>query len=171
MKNLQKIIENIIFSSRWFLTPFYLGLIIVLFLYEWTYLKEVLNLILEIHKLNKNDMMLIILEIVDMVMIANLVKMIITGSYNSFVSKEHGFKNEKATSGILKVKMGTSLIGVSSIHLLKSFIKIESVSMEDLKKMVIIHGSFLIGAVLLMLIEYIHIKGERLEYGIEKATH
>ena len=58
---------------------------------------------------------MVTLEDVDIVMIANLVKMIITGSYNSFVSKKHDDENEKVSSGMLKVKMSTSIMGVSAI--------------------------------------------------------
>ena len=161
---LKDLIEYIIFGSRWFLIPFYLGLIVVMAIYTFVYLKEVMLLVTEINHLTKESAMLIILEIVDIVMIANLVKMIITGSYNSFVDKHHGNEGEKVSSGMLKVKMSTSLIGVSSIHLLQTFINAENTKLEDLTKQIIIHVSFLIGALILAIIDFLHVKSESYEH-------
>lgn len=171
MKNLQKFIENIIFNARWVLIPFYLGLIIVLFIYTYIYGKEVFHLITEINKLDKDKIMLIILEIVDIVMIANLVKMIITGSYNSFVSKNHDYKNENVSSGMLKVKMSTSIAGVSSIHLLRSFIDAKNIEWSEINKQMAIHGIILVGSLILAYIDFLHIQGERIEHSYEKAIH
>ena len=104
--------------------------------------------------------MLMILEIVDIVMIANLVKMIITGSYTSFVDKTHGNVCESSSSGMLKVKMGTSLIGVSSIHLLQTFINASGTDWEDIKKQLLIHSIFIVGALVLSVIDYLHMKSD-----------
>ena len=113
MKHINLVIEKIIFSSKWLLIPFYLKLF-------WTLIKLLIHFFNEGHLSNED--LLSTLEDVDIVMIANLVKMIITGSYNSFVSKSHCDDSEKISSGGLKVKMTTSIVGVSSIHLLQTFI-------------------------------------------------
>lgn len=157
---MKKFIEKVIFGSKWLLIPFYLGLIVVMFIYTFIYSKEIAHLVVEINQLDKESVMLIILEIVDIVMIANLVKMIITGSYNSFVDKNHGDDSEKISSGMLKVKMSTSLIGVSSIHLLQTFINAEKVDPANLYKQLAIHGAFLIGALILSIIDFLHAKSE-----------
>lgn len=154
--------EKVIFNVKWVLNLFYMGLIVVLLLYSVAYTKHVVHLLAHADILTTDSMMLIVLETVDIVMIANLVKMIITGSYNSFVSKNHGHANENISSGILKVKMSTSIIGVSSIHLLQTFVS-PGVAWNDMLKQVIIHVTFLVGALLLAAIEYIHLKGEALE--------
>jgi len=164
-------VEEILFNTKWILNIFYFGLISVLLVYTYTYAKEVLHLIREAGVLTADSMMLKILEVVDIVMVANLVKMIITGSYNSFVSKEHGRKNENVSSGILKVKMSTSIAGVSSIHLLRSFIDSKNVAWPEVNKQLAIHGIILIGALTLALIEYIHVKSQSLETENEKAAH
>jgi uncharacterized protein (TIGR00645 family) len=101
------------------------------------------------------------LEAVDIVMIANLVKMIITGSYNSFVDKSHGIDGEQVSSGLLKVKMSTSIIGVSSIHLLQTFINSENILNETIYKQLIVHGAFIVGALVLSYIDYLHCKSEK----------
>ena len=157
---MKKFIENLIFGSRWLLIPFYLGLIVVMTIYTFVYVKEIFHLVAEIGDITKENVMLMILELVDIVMIANLVKMIITGSYNSFVDKSHGITGENISSGMLKVKMSTSLIGVSSIHLLQTFINASAISWDELNKQMLIHGSFLVGSLILAIIDYLHEKSE-----------
>jgi uncharacterized protein (TIGR00645 family) len=129
-------------------------------IYTFGYIGEVIHLIMNFRDLTREDLMLIILELVDVVMILNLVKMIITGSYNSFVDKSHGFTGENISSGMLKVKMSTSLIGVSSIHLLQTFINASAISWDELNKQMLIHGSFLVGSLILAIIDYLHEKAE-----------
>jgi len=179
-KLLKRSIESLMFSSKWLLTPFYLGLIIALGFYTIYFFFELKHLIhvsmglfsAEEHGASEvsNAILLGVLELVDITMIANLIKMIITGSYHSFVSKQHGEDSEKVSSGLLKVKMATSLVGVSSIHLLKSFINASNMSMDDLTKQLIIHGSFLVGALMLAWIDYLHVKSEKIEHEIEKEN-
>ena len=135
---IKKLVESLIFGSRWLLIPFYLGLIVVMTIYTFVYVKEIVHLVSEVDHITKENVMLMILELVDIVMIANLVKMIITGSYNSFVDKSHGFTGENISSGMLKVKMSTSLIGVSSIHLLQTFINASAVTWDELNKQMLI---------------------------------
>jgi uncharacterized protein (TIGR00645 family) len=129
-------------------------------IYATKYFEEIIHLVRESKSLNGESVMMIILELVDIVMIANLIKMIITGSYTSFITKDHDEKSEKASSGMLKVKMSTSLIGVSSIHLLQTFINAENMSWDVIHKQLLIHASFIVGSVLLMVIEYLHVKSE-----------
>lgn len=163
---MKKLIEKIIFSSRWMLIPFYLGLFIAMLVYTYIYVKEIYYLIDDAKQMTKDIILLTTLELVDIVMIANLVKMIITGSYNSFVDKSHGFEGENISSGMLKVKMATSLIGVSSIHLLQTFINSktftgeQNVDWQNIQKQLLIHGTFLIGALILAVIDYLHCKSE-----------
>ncbi len=156
-------IETLIFGSKWMLIPFYIGLIFAQFIYLYWYGKDIVGLFSEAGVMTKQEGMLIILELVDIVMIANLIKMIIAGSYHSFISKEHNETNEKSSSGLLKVKMATSLIGVSSIHLLQSFINAKQLDWDTIHKQILIHGMFLVGAIALAIIEFLHVKGEVLE--------
>lgn len=158
-----KILEKAVFESRWLLLLFYFGLIIALTIYAYVFAKYTVHVISEIGHLTPETAMLGVLELVDMAMVANLIKMIITGSYNSFISKGHGYANENVSSGMLKIKMSTSLIGVTSIHLLQTFLE-KGVPYNDpvFIRQLIIHGMFLIGAVVLAFIEYLHEKGEAL---------
>jgi uncharacterized protein (TIGR00645 family) len=162
--NFKKTIERILFGSRWLLTLFYAGLILALLCYGFIYAKETWHMVHEANQLTAEAMMVVLLELVDMVMIANLVKMIITGSYHAFISKEHDYPEEKASSGLLKVKLSTSLIGVTAIHLLQTFVSmaVKPVSWDELLKQITIHSTFLIGALILAVIEYLHEKGQSL---------
>lgn len=168
--SLVKFLENIIFNVRWVLIPFYFGLIAVLVMYSLSYMQEIFHMITT-NAITPDKMMLTILEFVDMVMVANLVKMIITGSYNSFVSKGHGYVNENISSGMLKVKMSTSIIGVSSIHLLQSFVNAHAVGWDEIYKQLMIHTSFIVGAIAMIVIEYYHVKTEEIEHRLHKPNH
>ena len=156
---MKKFVETMLFGSRWVLVLFYTGLIVGLAVYSGIYIKEIYHLILSAKTLDKESVMLALLELVDMVMIANLIKMIITGSYHSFIDKTHGYDNENVSSGMLKIKMSTSLIGVSSIHLLQTFINVQNTPWDDIYKGLAIHITFLVGALILADIEYLHEKG------------
>lgn len=162
----EKIIEKGIFGSRWLLIPFYYGLTIVMIIYTFVYIKEIIHLVAHINEITTSDAMMTVLEIIDIVMIANLVKMIITGSYHSFVCKDHGYENEKASSWMLKIKIATSIVVVSSIHLLQTFIHLDkqSVGWDIIQKQMAIHGIFIAGALALGIIEYLH---EKIQYNKE----
>lgn len=164
--SVKRVIENVLFGSKWMLIPFYIGLIIAQGVYFYWYTLDVVHMLSEATTINKEDGMLLVLELVDIVMIANLIKMIISGSYNSFITKDHAENSEKASSGLLKVKMATSLVGVSSIHLLQSFINADKISHETINKQMLIHGTFLAGALILAAIDYLHIKAEVLEESV-----
>lgn len=157
---MKKIIEKIIFNSKWLLLPFYLTLILALVVYTYFDLKEFIEYMIGFKSLNKETAMLTFVELIDMTMIANLGKMIITGSYNSFISKAHGYTGENVSSGMLKVKMATSLVGVTSIGILQKSIHIESVSWDLLYKLVFVHVVFLGSAIVLEVVDYMHLKSE-----------
>lgn len=161
-EKLKDFVEFIIFGSKYLLIPFYLYLF-------WTVIRLGLHFIPDGHI--GSETLISTLEAVDVVMIANLVKMIITGSYNSFVDKNHNENTEKVGSGLLKVKMSTSIVGVSSIHMLKTFIEIGSkshITWDVVWMQVVIHGAFIIGGLALAWIDLLHHKGEALEHSHNK---
>ena len=161
------IIEYTLFSSKWMLIPFYLVLIIALANFIRIDVKEVYHFLIE-ETDSKSGSTMFILELIDMAMIAALVIMIIKGGYTSFVCKNHNEEGEKTSSGVLKVKLSTAIIGVSSINLLQTFMAIsnESISKslnitwEIVEKQLAIHAFFLMGAMVLSVIEYFHVKSE-----------
>lgn len=167
--NWKKQVENVIFNVRWLLNVFYFGLIFVLVMYSWAYVKQIMDLFTHLATASTDELKLMVLDTIDIVMIANLVKMIISGSYNSFISKSHGYQNENISSGMLKIKISTSVIVVASIHLLKSFIS-DTVHWELLQKDLAIYGAFIVSALALGVLEFLHIKGEKIEHDLHKET-
>jgi uncharacterized protein (TIGR00645 family) len=120
----------LIFSSRWLQLPLYLGLIIAQGVYVILFCKELWHLIHGAFELNEQDVMLIVLGLIDVVMISNLLVMVIVGGYETFVSRlgleGHPDQPEwlnHVNASVLKVKLAMAIIGISSIHLLKTFIE------------------------------------------------
>ncbi|MCE3230475.1 MAG: rane protein [Alphaproteobacteria bacterium] len=154
----EKYLSAIIFSSRWLQSPLYFGLIIAQFIYVYLFLVELWGLAKGVKSLDENYIMLVVLDLIDVVMISNLLVMVIIGGYETFVSKIRS--NLDNTSDVpawlnqvnpntIKIKVAMSLIGISSIHLLKSFINIKHIPSDQIKWQVIIHLTFLISAVCL----------------------
>jgi uncharacterized protein (TIGR00645 family) len=133
-------------------------LILTLGVYTYFDVKSFIEYIGELHSINKEGAMLTFIELIDITMIANLGKMIITGSYNSFVSKTHGNDGENVSSGMLKVKMATSLVGITSIGILEKSVNIVNVPWDTLYKLAFVHGLFLFSALVLEIVDYLHEK-------------
>ena len=121
----------LIFSSRWLQLPLYLGLIVAQGVYVFLFVKELWHLIHETPELGEQEIMLIVLGLIDVVMISNLLMMVIVGGYETFVSRlrleGHPDQPEwlsHVNASVLKVKLAMAIIGISSIHLLKSFIEV-----------------------------------------------
>jgi uncharacterized protein (TIGR00645 family) len=119
----------LIFSSRWLQLPLYLGLIVAQGVYVVLFLQELWHLVAEATTLGEQQMMLIVLGLIDVVMISNLLMMVIVGGYETFVSRlrleNHPDQPEwlsHVNASVLKVKLAMAIIGISSIHLLKTFI-------------------------------------------------
>lgn len=151
---------NLIFLSRWLQAPLYLGLIIAQCVYVYRFMLELWHLILDVHSPAETAIMLSVLGLIDVVMIANLLIMVIIGGYETFVSRlrleGHPDQPEwlsHVNAGILKVKLATALIGISSVHLLKTFIDVDKHSQQEVFWQVMIHLTFVVSAVLLAWIE------------------
>jgi len=123
------LLPNLIFASRWLQLPLYLGLIVAQGVYVFLFLKELWHLIHDANALTEQGIMLIVLGLIDVVMISNLLVMVIVGGYETFVSRlrleGHPDQPEwlsHVNASVLKVKLAMAIIGISSIHLLKTFI-------------------------------------------------
>lgn len=154
----EKYLAGIIFSSRWLQSPLYFGLIIAQFIYVYLFLVELWELATHVKSVDENHIMLVVLDLIDVVMISNLLVMVIIGGYETFVSKIRlAAENISAipewlnevNPNTIKIKVSMSLIGISSIHLLKTFINIERTPIEQVKWQVLIHLTFLISALAL----------------------
>src|SRR3954453_14108913 len=120
----------IIFGSRWLQLPLYVGLIVAQGVYVILYLKELWHLILHSFDFSEQQIMLVVLGLIDVVMISNLLIMVIVGGYETFVSRleleNHPDQPEwlsHVNASVLKIKLAMAIIGISSIHLLRTFIE------------------------------------------------
>lgn len=146
--------ERFIFWSRWLQAPLYLGLIAAQCVYIYQFAHELIHLVAKAGEMSETDVMLIVLGMIDVVMIANLLVMVIIGGYETFVSRldldHHPDQPEwlsHVNAGVLKIKLSTAIIGISSIHLLKSFINAANLSDHTLQWQVLIHLVFIVSAV------------------------
>jgi len=168
-------LPNLIFASRWLQLPLYLGLILAQGIYVFHFWVELVHLIeaafgnkdalaalvksigykesVEVSALNETIIMLVVLALIDVVMISNLLIMVIVGGYETFVSRmnleNHPDQPEwlsHVNASVLKVKLATAIIGISSIHLLKTFINAANYDEKVLMYQTIIHVTFLLSA-------------------------
>ncbi len=154
------IMTNILFGSRWLQLPLYLGLIIAQAVYVFFFGVELYHLVSHAGTLVEADIMLIVLGLIDVVMISNLLIMVIVGGYETFVSRLNlqGHPDEPdwlshVNANLLKVKLATAIIGISSIHLLKTFINAENLSDKVLIWQTIIHMTFVFSAIAIAYID------------------
>ncbi|PZO02607.1 MAG: TIGR00645 family protein [Hyphomicrobiales bacterium] len=123
-------LPRIIFASRWLQLPLYLGLILAQCVYVFLFLKELWHLITHAFNFSEQQIMLVVLGLIDVVMISNLLIMVIIGGYETFVSRL-GLQNHPdqpewlshVNASVLKIKLAMAIIGISSIHLLRTFIE------------------------------------------------
>ena len=120
----------LIFSSRWLQLPLYVGLIVAQCVYVFLFLKELTHLVLHSWEFTEQQIMLMVLGLIDVVMISTLLVMVIVGGYETFVSRLglNGHPDQPewlshVNAGVLKVKLAMAIIGISSIHLLRTFIE------------------------------------------------
>ena len=125
-----KPLPMLIFSSRWLQLPLYVGLIAAQCVYVFLFLKELVHLVMHAWEFTEQQIMLVVLGLIDVVMISNLLVMVIVGGYETFVSRlrleGHPDQPEwlsHVNASVLKVKLAMAIIGISSIHLLRTFIE------------------------------------------------
>ncbi|MCI7480257.1 TIGR00645 family protein [[Pasteurella] aerogenes] len=150
----QTVFSKIIFASRWLQLPLYLGLIVVQAIYAYKFMKSLWVLIVDLQQLDSNAIMLAVLNLIDVVMIANLLVMVIVGGYETFVSKlnTEGHPDEPewlshVNASVLKVKLSMSIISISSIHLLQTFVNASNMPEKTMMWQLFLHLGFLISAV------------------------
>jgi uncharacterized protein (TIGR00645 family) len=155
------LLQNLIFSSRWLQLPLYLGLIVAQGVYVFLFMKELWHLVTGASGFTEQSIMLLVLGLIDVVMISNLLVMVIVGGYETFVSRLNlqGHPDQPewlshVNASVLKVKLAMAIIGISSIHLLKTFIDISTLGAEGSKFteagvmwQTIIHCVFILSAI------------------------
>jgi len=154
-------LPRLIFASRWLQLPLYLGLIVAQVVYVILFLKELYHLVGHSFTINEQQVMLVVLGLIDVVMISNLLIMVIIGGYETFVSRmelnKHPDQPEwlsHVNASVLKIKLAMAIIGISSIHLLRTFIEAGNLGSPNasfteagIMWQVIIHALFVLSAV------------------------
>jgi uncharacterized protein (TIGR00645 family) len=162
-------IPRFIFASRWLQLPLYLGLIVAQMVYVYLFLKELIHLVMESPGVTEQQAMLIVLGLIDVVMISNLLIMVIVGGYETFVSRmelnRHPDQPEwlsHVNASVLKIKLAMAIIGISSIHLLRTFIEAgqlgrpnAALTESGIMWQSIIHGLFILSAIGIALVDWI----------------
>lgn len=153
-------LQKLLFRSRWILLVFYFGLAVALTIYAVRSVMEVYHLVAHAFSLSQTEVMLVVLELVDIAMVANLLKMIIVGSYLAFVGPVPAAADERITSAGLKTKMSMSLVGICSIRLLRSFVNLDAAALTPQVERTIylqclIIGVFLVASIGMAFIDHI----------------
>lgn len=159
MKKLELFVERIILASRWLLVAFYIGLAIALALYAFTFFGKLIDFGSHLSELGENDTILKILSLIDAALIASLVVMVIISGYENFVSRFDDEKDVhwlgKIDAGSLKVKVASTIVAISSIHLLQIFLNIPKYEESNIMWYTILHVTFIFSALFLAYIDKI----------------
>ena len=156
MRDAEKAVERLIFASRWLQVPLYIGLIGTLVILLVRFAFEFIELAHKAVGVDESHVILGVLTLVDLVMVANLIVMVVISGYENFVSKidlsEVADKLSwfgKLDSGSLKIKLAVSIIAISAIHLLKSFLNHAELPNDKLLVLVVVHLTFIASALAL----------------------
>jgi uncharacterized protein (TIGR00645 family) len=171
-------LPRLIFASRWLQLPLYIGLIVAQVVYVILFVKELYHLVMHSLSVTEQEVMLIVLGLIDVVMISNLLIMVIVGGYETFVSRmelsRHPDQPEwlsHVNASVLKIKLAMAIIGISSIHLLRTFIEAGLIGKPEahyseagIMWQAIIHSVFVLSAIGIAYVE-------RLSEGTHAAKH
>lgn len=166
---LERALERFLFAGRWLLVPLYIGLTLTLVLFTIKFFQEFLHLLPILPELAETDLILAALSMADLVLVANLLVMVVLAGYENFVSRIDHAEGQlswlgKVDAGTLKIKVAASIVAISSIHLLKAFVKAESIANDKLMWLVIIHLTFVVSALLLAVVDRIAFATHREEH-------
>ena len=180
---MERLIERSLFASRWMMAPMYIGLALSLLILLWVFGLELWHLIHGAASLGEQAIMLIVLGLIDVVMISNLLVMVIVGGYETFVSRLNlrGHPDEPewlshVNASVLKIKLAMAIIGISSIHLLRTFIEAGALSSgkgtyteTGVMWQTIIHCVFILSAIGIALVD--KLSNDSIEGAKQQAGH
>jgi uncharacterized protein (TIGR00645 family) len=161
MKQLEHAIERVILASRWLLVVFYLGLTVALALYAVSFVRKLWEYFSKVMVLEETDAILKILSLIDASLVASLVVMVIISGYENFVSRFDNVDSSdaelswlgKIDANSLKIKVASTIVAISSIHLLQIFLNANQYSDSKIMWLTIVHMAFVVSALLLAYID------------------
>lgn len=150
---MERLIEKTMYASRWLLAPIYLGLSLALLALTLKFFQEILHVLPHVFTLAETDLVLTLLSLIDMSLVGGLLVMVMMSGYENFVSRLDLDEDQeklswlgKMDAGSLKLKVASSIVAISSIHLLKVFMNAQNVSDDKLMWFVVIHITFVASA-------------------------
>lgn len=160
MKSLELLVERIILSSRWILVVFYLGLVAALAVYAVSFVYKFAKVAMNVFVFDDAEMILAMLALIDAALVASLILMVMIAGYENFVSRFDEAGDDvsflgKLDSGSLKIKVASSIVAISSIHLLQVFLNVQQYTDGKLMWLTIMHLAFVVSALLLGFLEQI----------------
>jgi uncharacterized protein (TIGR00645 family) len=161
MKPVENLLETLIFNSRWLLAPFYLGLVVSMALLLFAFVKELIHFLPQVTTAGTGDLIMMVLTLVDIVMVANLVLVVVFAGYETFVSKIHyaaGHEDRPDWMGMvsfsdLKIKLMGTIVAISGIDLLKTFLNVAAYPHDVLQWRITLHITFVLSGVLFALMD------------------
>ncbi|MEZ5562691.1 MAG: TIGR00645 family protein [Gammaproteobacteria bacterium] len=152
---LERIIEKLLFASRWLLAPLYLGLSLALIALGLKFFQEAYHVLSHALTVSESDLVLTVLAMIDIVLVGSLIVMVMFSGYENFVSRIDAAGTDalgwlgKLDAGTLKLKVAASIVAISSIHLLRVFMDAMKIPNDKIMWYVILHMTFVASAVLL----------------------
>lgn len=147
--------EKIFYGARWLLAPVFLGLSVAILALSLKFFEELYHVLPHVFELSEADLILSLLSMIDMALVGGLIVMVMYSSYENFVSRldlDENHQTDKLDwlgtmdSGSLKNKVAASIVAISSIHLLRIFMNLQSIANDKLLWYVVIHLTFVVSA-------------------------
>ena len=162
LKSIEHILEKVMFASRWLMAPFYLGLIICLIVLLITFCSELIHFFTGGMTFEETEIILFALTLIDLSFTGNLLLIVIFSGYENFVSKIDVVNHEDKPSWMgtvdfsgLKLKLISSIVAISGIHLLKLFFNLNNYTKEQITLFIAVHLTFVFSGVILAYMDYI----------------
>ena len=167
---IERLIERTLYASRWLLAPLYLGLSLGLIALGVKFFQHAFHALMYVFETEEADLVLVVLALIDISLVGSLVVMVMFSGYENFVSRIDAVKQKdmlgwlgKLDSGTLKLKVAASIVAISSIHLLRVFMKADTHSNDKIMWYVILHLTFVVSAVLLGVLDKMSFASHREE--------
>jgi uncharacterized protein (TIGR00645 family) len=165
---IERAVEGLIFASRWLMAPIYLGLIVTLGILIYTFFSELAQELPRIPQMSEADIILLVLTLVDLSLAGNLVLIVIFSGYENFVSRIEVADHKDRPSWMgkldfsgLKIKLATSIVAISGIHLLKVFMNLKDYTETQLLWFTVIHLAFVISGICFALMDWIQARADK----------
>lgn len=160
MRQFERYFEKTLFASRWLLAPLYLGLSLAVLALGLKFFQELWHVGTHVFEIAEADLVLTVLALIDVTLVASLILMVMFSGYENFVSRielDAGTEKldwlGKLDASTLKLKVATSIVAISSIHLLRVFVKINDLPNDKILWYVLVHLTFVISALLLAVLD------------------